>query len=122
MKRTTLITTTLIAGILTLGMASQTTAAELTQVRFEVGSPLLGGTREGTHEFRVPIDEQAAQSGDHMDYRISLEVGSPMLGGTREGIHRERVKFEGPQLSAQQASSPEYGGPRVDRPRQGTRG
>ncbi|MBD3895691.1 hypothetical protein IEI94_07475 [Halomonas sp. ML-15] len=118
MKHTMLITTTLIAGILTLGMASQATAAEVTQTRFEVGSPMLGGTREGTHQKSVDITPQDRQA----EYRTVVDVGSPAVGGTREGSNRQRVKVEVQQVTPHQAGQPEYAGPRVDTPRQGTTG
>ncbi|SDL37461.1 hypothetical protein SAMN05192555_10455 [Franzmannia pantelleriensis] len=118
MQRTTLITATLIASIFTLGMASQAAAAESTQVRFEVGSPALGGTREGTHEFNVSAEPQR----DQAVYRTAFEVGSPALGGTREGVHRERVEVEQGQEVPEQNNQLEYAGPRVGSPRQGTTG
>ncbi|SDL37489.1 hypothetical protein SAMN05192555_10456 [Franzmannia pantelleriensis] len=122
MKRKALITTTLIASIFTLGMASQAAAAESTQVRFEVGSPALGGTREGMHEYRVRTEveeDQAVEGPATTFYSMAFEVGSPALGGTREGIHRERVEVEQRQAPDQKS---EYAGPRVGSPRQGTTG
>lgn len=125
MKLSTLITTTLIAGIFTLGMASQATAAESTQLRFEVGSPALGGTREGIHQSptRTEVeDDQAVGRLGAATYRTVFEIGSPALSGTREGMHRKRLKVESNQVAAQQENQPEHAGLKVSSTRQGTRG
>lgn len=125
MKHSTLITKTLIAGLFTLSMASQVTAAESTQVRFEVGSPALGGTREGIQQSYTRTeaeDDQAVGGLDAATYRAIFEAGSPALGGTREGMHRKRVEVESHQVAAQQVNQSEYASLEVSSTRQGTRG
>lgn len=115
MKYATIITQTLTAGALVLGMAAQATAAESTQARFDIGSPAQIGTREGINS--QAIDGQVLEDqGTH--YRTTFEAGSPALGGTKEGMHRERVKVEGNQAIAQQVSHTEH----ADNLVRGTRG
>lgn len=123
MKYTTIIMQTITAGALIMGLAAQATAADATQVRFEVGSPALGGTREGVHRQRVAAEDN--QSNEHYGaghYRTTFEVGSPALGGTREGVHRQRVEAESLQAAGRDVAQSEHAGPSVDNPTQGTRG
>ncbi|MBD3896426.1 hypothetical protein IEI94_11235 [Halomonas sp. ML-15] len=123
MKYATVIMQTITAGALVMGLAAQATAADATQVRFEPGSPALGGTREGVHQYRVAAEgDQLAENQDARHYRTTFEVGSPALGGTREGIHRERVEVESNQVADRQVAQSEHAGPDVSLPTQGTRG
>ncbi|MDR5906590.1 hypothetical protein [Franzmannia qiaohouensis] len=123
MKYATIIMQAVTAGVLVMGLAAQATAADATQTRFEVGSPALGGTREGVHEYRVEAaGDQASESQGAQSYRTTFEVGSPALGGTREGVYRERVEADGNQRADQQIDQHEYAGPAVGNPTQGTSG
>lgn len=115
MKYATIITQTLTAGALVLGMAAQATAAESTQARFDIGSLAQIGTQEGINP--QAIDGQALENqGTH--YRTTFEAGGPALGGTKEALHSERVKVEGNQIMAQQVSHTEH----ADNLVRGTRG
>ncbi|SER48209.1 hypothetical protein SAMN04487958_101287 [Vreelandella subterranea] len=115
MKYATIITQTITAGALVLGMAAQAAAAESTQARFDISSPAQTGTREGINS--QAIDGQALED-QGTYYRTTFKAGNPMLGGTKEGIHRERVKVEGDQTMAQQVSHNEH----ADNLIRGTRG
>jgi hypothetical protein len=119
MKRSTLITTTLVAGIFTLGMTSQASAEVSTQARFEAGgiALALGGTREGIRQYST-----SRQAGvDEAEYGTTYAAGSPTLGGTREGFHRERIKIESHQAVPESMSRLDYAGLNVGNTTLGTR-
>lgn len=119
MKYATIITQTITATALVLGMAAQATAAESTQAHVGTESIAKIGTREGINP--QAVDDQALESqGTH--YRTSFEVGSPLLGGTQEGMYRERVKAEGNQTLSQQVAHTDHNDTNAGILAHGTRG
>ncbi|MFP4138526.1 MAG: hypothetical protein ACLFSR_09205 [Halomonas sp.] len=119
MKRSNLIMTALVAGIFTMGMTSQATAATSSQPHLQATGPAMspGGTREG---IRQP-GERLHPRMDDAEYRIAHEAGSPILGGTREGLHRKRVSVESHQGTPRSMERPDHASLEVSGRRQGTR-
>ncbi|GEN26440.1 hypothetical protein HVA01_00860 [Halovibrio variabilis] len=118
MKYATIITQTITASALVLGMAAQATAADTDHALVNIG-----GTTEGNHVYHAQAEDgQAVQYQGHHSYRTTFEAGSPALGGTREGIHRERVEVEGRQITSQQVDQSDHIGTGTGNPTVGTRG
>lgn len=119
MKYATIVMQTITASALILGMTAQATAAESTQTNYDTSSPMHGGTREGSPQYRVEAEDgQAVEYQGNPSYRTTFEAGSPALGGTREGIHRDRVEIEGNQTMSQQIADSGH----ADNLARGTRG
>lgn len=119
MKYATIIMQTITASALILGMTVQATAAESTHTNYDTSSPIHGGTREGSPQYRVEAENgQAAEYQGNQAYRTTFEVGSPALGGTREALYRERVEIEDNQGMSQEIAHTDHANNLV----RGTRG
>ncbi|QNI03910.1 hypothetical protein HXW73_13745 [Halomonas sp. SH5A2] len=94
----------LCVGMFASPLAFANNSSAINQARFDTGGPILGGTREGSQQYRVETEGGRVIESPEAHYRTTIEVGSPLLGGTREGMHRDRIMVnDNPTVSQQNA-------------------